>query len=166
MKKLYLIVLLLVGCHSNPAQIEYGTPLSELPFDDVIEETYNQTQVGIQNLKTNNGKEISIEIIDTQFPIFTKEVDTIENFDESYQLENDFEAIDVVDGELEVKIVDINKDMLKIMVEDVNGNKLEKEIEIKLDNSIKNLSEEELKDRFENPFIEKPKPIEPPKEHQ
>lgn len=137
--------------------------LSSCVKQEILEVEYgSKTDYDVDTFKLGQqpiNNHTIIEVVDTQMPYFTKEIDLIENFNEDIDLSQYFEGEDVIDGELEVQLKSISKDKIKVVIVDHNGNTSEREVDILLEESIEALSEDELKKRFGDKIIEKPKPI-------
>lgn len=156
MKKFVLIltIMLLSGCvNEKVIQVEYG---SDSQYD------IDTFKLGEQRI---DNKTI-VEVVDTQMPVFTKEVDEIDNFSLDTDLNEYFEGEDVVDGRLEVQLKSVDKEEIEVIITDENGNTAEKKVKIKLDDSIKALTDKEIKAQFDHRIIELPKPILPKEEDE
>ena len=156
MKKFVLIltIMLLSGCvNEKVIQVEYG---SDSQYD------IDTFKLGEQRI---DNKTI-VEVVDTQMPVFTKEVDEIDNFSLDTDLNKYFEGEDAVDGRLEVQLKSVDKEEIEVIITDENGNTAEKKVKIKLDDSIKALTDKEIKAQFDHRIIELPKPILPKEEDE
>lgn len=156
MKKFVLIltIMLLSGCvNEKVIQVEYG---SDSQYD------IDTFKLGEQRI---DNKTI-VEVVDTQMPVFTKEVDEIVNFSLDTDLNEYFEGEDVVDGRLEVQLKSVDKEEIEVIITDENGNTAEKKVKIELDDSIKALTDKEIKAQFDHRIIELPKPILPKEEDE
>lgn len=150
MRKLLLVLIVVIsGCQKeNRIQVEYGSDV------DYEVDTF---KVGEHQLEDNT----IIEVVDTQEPYFTQEVDQIDNFSEETNLNDYFKGEDVVDGELEVKLKSVKEKEIEVIIIDENGNSAQKKVDVNLHKSIEALDEDELKKRFGDQIIELPKPIVP-----
>lgn len=150
MKKiiLSLVFFSLVACTQHRTiQVEYGSD-TEYPVDTF--------KLGKYEIDENT----TVEVIDTQMPVFTESVDIIEDFNEETDLNDYFKAEDPVDGELEVHLKNITEKEIEVIVIDENENMTERKARILLEDSI---DVKEIKSRFDDKIIELPKPVEPEK---